>query len=112
MKHITDEELSHASALMRAAEARQKKRLTKRVRMIGLGKNCPRCAGPKPLGSCGKGISLSRRGKAAICAACGVEEGMFDMAKAQRGSIPACVIMSESLLRDKLINSGGLKEGS
>lgn len=39
---------------------------------------CPRCFEDKPRGSCGKGIAQSRRGKVAICAACGTSEGLLD----------------------------------
>ena len=46
----------------------------------GLGEVCPRCLGPKPAGSVGRGIALSRRGKAYICSDCGTEEAMIDYA--------------------------------
>lgn len=108
-KHISDQELGHAVGLMKVAEARQKARLSKKARMIGVGKKCPRCDGPKPKGDCGKGISFSRRGRAAICAPCGIEEAMYDCAKAQKGSIPPFVILNESALHDKLLKSGGLR---
>lgn len=46
--------------------------------ILGSSNKCPRCLGPKPLGDCGNGIALSRRGRAAICSQCGTEEAMLD----------------------------------
>ena len=46
---------------------------------LGYGTICPRCLGGKPAGDIGPEISISRRGKAAICSACGTEEALVDM---------------------------------
>ena len=69
--------------------------------MIGTGTICPRCQGPKPKGSVGKGIALSRRGKAAICSDCGTEEAMVDFLKekvpayAKNHEIRLCRLLTE-----------------
>lgn len=59
-----------------------------KTKMLGSTTKCPRCEGPKPAGDCGQGISLSRRGKAALCSHCGTEEAFYDYSKIHGESIP------------------------
>lgn len=76
----------------------------------GSGAICPRCEGPKPTGEAGGGISLSRRGRAFICANCGTEEAMLDsgLIKATFGN---GVKEREARLRAALAATAGKTEG-
>lgn len=53
----------------------------------GAGTVCPRCYEDKPKGMTGKGVALSRRGKVAICSACGTSEGLLDSGLIKPGPI-------------------------
>lgn len=77
---------------------------TKSTHTPGLGIKCPRCEGPKPIGACGVGISMSRRGKAYICSPCGTEEAMVDFSK---GAVPSWVKADEDRLLAAIAKAEG-----